>query len=379
MYGVAEYCSMVEDRKRVEAYRNALERTITPSSVVIDLGTGIGLFAIVAARLGARHVYGIEQSELIELGPVLAKAAGVADRVTFIRGSAWEVAPPEKANVLFYDLRGNTPLYLDNHSLVSNARRRWLTPDATMFPARERLRAAVVSAHGLTRERRSKLLAVEEMGVPIAAIDRILGSSIVSDRQEPVAANEALTPPFTWATMEYGEPPPRSVSGEATLEVTSSGVANGILVWFEADLVPGVTYENGPGTKSPYSNQLLPFETDVPLSVGDAVHVTLTALTDGAEWGWSHSVRRANGETTATKRQSTLTTQLGSVADLLKESPQARPALNAEGRRRLEMLSAFDGTATTAELAARFAQDASEDAVRRAMNDVRELARRYSR
>jgi protein arginine N-methyltransferase 1 len=379
MYGVYEYCSMVEDRRRVAAYRRALERTVTPDSVVLDVGTGIGLFAIVAAKLGARHVYGLEHSELVELGPELAKAAGVSDRVTFVRGSALDVEPKEKANVIFYDMRGNTPLFHDNFSVVSHVKRRWLAPGGTMFPARDRLRVAVATASALTRERQNRLDAVREMGVPTAAIERVIANTAISDRQDPIGADEVLTHAATWATVEYGDPPPRSVSGRAKLSAVQAGLARGLCVWFESELVPGVTYENGPGHISPYASQLLPFESEVALAPGDSVEVSLDAFTDGSQWGWTHAVTRTSGEAIPEKRQSTLLAQVRSVQDILRDSPASKPVLNADGRRRLEMLGAFDGNATLADLSRRFARDETDHAVRRALVELRELAQRYSR
>jgi SAM-dependent methyltransferase len=379
MYGVYEYCAMVEDRRRVAAYRSALERTINPESVVLDVGTGIGLFAILAAKLGARRVYGLEHSETVELGPALAKAVGVGDRVVFMRGSAWDLEPDEKADIVFYDMRGNTPLFHDNFALVSHVKKRWLAAGGTMLPMRDKLRVAVVTASALERERQNRLDAVREMGMPTDAIDRVISNTPISDRQYPIGADEVLTDSATWAAVEYGEPPPRSVSGRAKLTVARAGLARGLCVWFESELVPGVTYENGPGHISPYASQLLPFENEIALAPGDTLDVSLDALTDGSQWGWTHAVTRASGETLPDKRQSTLVAQLRSVEDLMRESPASKPVLNADGRRRLEMLGAFDGNATLTELSRRFALDDSEEAVRRALSELRELAQRYSR
>jgi tRNA G37 N-methylase Trm5 len=48
-----------------------LEKKVTPESVVVDLYSGDGLFAMMAARLGAKHVYIIESNPItINLGSV---------------------------------------------------------------------------------------------------------------------------------------------------------------------------------------------------------------------------------------------------------------------------------------------------------------------
>jgi hypothetical protein len=248
-----------------------------------------------------------------------------------------------------------------------------------MFPARDHLRVALVSASALERERLNRLEAVREMGMPTDAIDRVIANTAISDRQYPIGADEVLTDSARWATVGYGEMPPRSVSGRAKLSVARAGVARGLCVWFESELVPGVTYENGPGHISPYASQLLPFESEIALAPGDAVDVSLDALTDGSQWGWTHAVTRANGETTPERRQTTLVGQVRTAEDLMRESPASKPALNADGRRRLEMLGAFDGKTSLSELSRRFAPDASEESIRRALAELRDLAQRYSR
>ena len=60
-HGIGGHGVMIADRVRVEAYRQALRRVVTPDSIVIDLGAGTGIFTLLACQLGARHVYAIER------------------------------------------------------------------------------------------------------------------------------------------------------------------------------------------------------------------------------------------------------------------------------------------------------------------------------
>ncbi|MEK6613217.1 MAG: 50S ribosomal protein L11 methyltransferase, partial [Gemmatimonadota bacterium] len=90
-YSVIDYVAMIGDPVRTGAYVRALRKMVTHDSVVLDLGAGFGFFAVLAAKLGAKHVYAIEPDEAIGLGPALARANGVADRVTFFQGDARQV------------------------------------------------------------------------------------------------------------------------------------------------------------------------------------------------------------------------------------------------------------------------------------------------
>jgi ribosomal protein L11 methyltransferase len=71
-----------------------LDRFIRPGDTVLDLGSGSGILAIAAARLGARRAIGIEEDE--EALPVARRNAErnrLDDRVEFVEGDAGLLAP----------------------------------------------------------------------------------------------------------------------------------------------------------------------------------------------------------------------------------------------------------------------------------------------
>lgn len=379
MYSVYDYCAMAKDEARVHAYTEALRRHVTPDSVVVDLGTGVGLFAIVAAKLGARRVYAVDLSDAIEVGRELARAAGVHDRVTFMKGSAWELTPAERAHILFYDLRGTSPLFHDNFRLASHARTSWLRPDGVAFPTRDRLVAAVVAAPALWERLTLAKKAVADLGIPTGPIEKVFHGSLHSDRYEPITADDVLTKPFTWAELTYGPPPPKSVAADGSVDVTKSGAAQGICVWFETDVVPGISYDTAPGTQRTYARSFLPFRSEVRLEAGDRVELSLSALTDGSEWAWSHTVVRASGVREPGPRQTTFEGEVLSLDALLGSAPTAKPKLTKEGERALSILSALDGSKTLEEIARTIARGTDEGALSRALNEVRSAARKHAR
>src|SRR5579863_7388717 len=111
MYSLAGYGEMIADRVRMEAYARALRQTVKPGSVVLEIGTGPGIFAILACQLGAGRVIAIESDEIIQLARENAAINHCADRIEFIEDLSTNVTLPAKADVIVSDLRGVVPLY----------------------------------------------------------------------------------------------------------------------------------------------------------------------------------------------------------------------------------------------------------------------------
>ena len=135
MYSLNGYGDMITDTVRMDAYVRALQRAVKPGAVVLDIGTGTGIFALLAARMGARRVYAIEPSDAINVAREIARANGCADSIEFIQALSTEVEPAERADVLVSDLRGVLPFCGGHFAAIADARRRWLAPGATLIPS----------------------------------------------------------------------------------------------------------------------------------------------------------------------------------------------------------------------------------------------------
>lgn len=69
-----------------------LERHLVPGDRVLDFGSGSGILAIAAAKLGATSAIGIEvDDESHPIAEANAEKNGVSDRVTFLIGDAGDL------------------------------------------------------------------------------------------------------------------------------------------------------------------------------------------------------------------------------------------------------------------------------------------------
>src|SRR5208283_2711711 len=146
MYSLGGYGSMLADRVRVDAYVEALRKTVREGSVVVEIGTGPGIFAVLACQVGASRVYAIEPSAIIQVAREVAAANGCAHKIEFFEELSSRVTLPTQADVILSDLRGALPLFERHIPAIVDARRRFLAPGGTLIPRRDTLWTAVVEA-----------------------------------------------------------------------------------------------------------------------------------------------------------------------------------------------------------------------------------------
>src|SRR5258706_10546934 len=146
MYSVNGYGEMIADQVRMDAYVSALRNAITPDSVVLDIGTGPGVFAVLACKFGAKRVYAIEPADAIQLAREFSAANGCSEKIVFFQDLSTRVSLPERADVIISDLRGVLPFFQQHIGSIVDARRRFLAPRGVLIPQLDSLWAAVVKA-----------------------------------------------------------------------------------------------------------------------------------------------------------------------------------------------------------------------------------------
>lgn len=93
------------DSKRTLAFAKAIKKTVKPNDVVVDMGSGSGILAMLAADAGARIVYAIEIDEKNSnfLRHTFEKN-GYGEKIKLIRGDATKVNLPEKVDVIIGEM-----------------------------------------------------------------------------------------------------------------------------------------------------------------------------------------------------------------------------------------------------------------------------------
>jgi len=379
MYGIQNFGDMLTDATRMDAFERALRGAVTPGKVVLDIGTGTGIFALISARLGARRVFAIEPSDAIFTAREIAAANGLSDRIEFIQDLSTRVDLPERADVIVSDLHGVLPHFGRHIESIADARRRHLAPGGILVPRRDIVRATVVHAPEAFA-RITSPWSGNDLGFDMSAACRLAANTATRVRLD---ADRMLSSPQVFTTLDYAEVDAGDFRAERTFVVDRAAQAHGLCVWFDTELFDGVTLSNAPSNALIYGSLFLPWREAVALSQGDKVDALLRADFVGDDFVWSWTTRI--GPTTRSPghafEQSELLGEMMSPHSLRRQAASHVPDVGEDGsidafalRLMVESHSLGDIARQVAERFPRRFADASQ-----ALTRVGELSRRYSR
>ena len=334
VYSIFGYGNMIADRARMESYANALRQVVHSDSVVLDIGTGTGILALLACQYGARKVYAIEPGDCIQVAREIAAANNYGDRLVFIQDVSADVTLPERADVIVSDLRGVLPLCENHLPTIADARHRLLAPGGALIPRQDTLWAALVSAPDLYRKIVGPYLD-NPYNLDMRAACRLTTNTW--HRAPKLKAEHVFSEPQRWATLDYTTLKNSDVKGKLDWNVESNGTVHGLCLWFDSILAEGIQFSNAPGEPElVYGRAFFPWTEPVHLAIGDRVSINLNAnlLSHDYLWRWDTRVL-AKGRTDGLKEafeQSTFHGKPLSLAQLHKRTDQYVPELNEGGR-----------------------------------------------
>lgn len=128
---------MLKDKVRTESYRNAIENNpeAFKDKVVLDIGCGTGVLSIFAARAGAKHVYGIDNADIVHYAREIVKKNGFESQITIIQGKVEEISlPVEKVDIIVSEWMGYFLIYESMMDTVLFARDKWLRKGGLILP-----------------------------------------------------------------------------------------------------------------------------------------------------------------------------------------------------------------------------------------------------
>jgi protein arginine N-methyltransferase 1 len=138
-FGIHE--EMLKDQVRTNSYRDAilLNRQLFKGKVVLDVGCGTGILCLFAAQAGARRVYGVDCSEIINQAREIVRVNGFEEVVVLIKQKMEDVVLEEKVDIIISEWMGYFLLYESMLETVLVARDKWLRPGGIILPNTARM------------------------------------------------------------------------------------------------------------------------------------------------------------------------------------------------------------------------------------------------
>jgi len=263
---------IVRDRARNQAYEAALRRAIFPGCKVLEIGTGTGLLAMMAARAGAASVVTCEMKPAVaRTASEIIGANGLADRIKVITGHSSSLTAADlggKADILVSEIVSNDLLGEGALPAHAHALAELLKPDAAVIPPRGCVRIALAELDGATAN-----LMDEAEGFDLSRFNRLaptfrevrVGSDTLRLRSAPA---DAFAFDFSRPSLQHGR---NSIALQAT-----GGVVSGVIQWIRLDFEGAASYENQPGpeARSCWSSMFWPFERTVVTAPGEVLKVS---------------------------------------------------------------------------------------------------------
>ena len=270
--------SIVRDAARNHAYEAALRRAVTPGCRVLEVGTGTGLLAMMAARAGAGEVI------TCEMNPAIAEAAreviarnGYSDRVRVVAKHSSDLVMgidlPAPADVFVSEIISND--MVSEHALpaVEYTVRHLVKPGAAIVPARGTVRVALAQD---TKSRRTVMGVVD--GFDLSPFNVLAPqNSAIAAGQGRVSLRSEPGDLFDF-DFQSGGPFPEARS-EVTL-VSKGGHVNGIAQWIRLDMDGVGRFENPPQTDAQSSWGLVFYSLKRPLETEAGTRIAVCGTHD---------------------------------------------------------------------------------------------------
>ncbi len=244
-HGIPQWhAKMLNDTERNDCYDRALQRAVRPGSIVLDIGSGSGLLAMMAARAGAAHVYTCELNAAVaETAREIVAANDFADRVTVIGRHSTDLDRERDlgggADIVVSEIIADNLLSESVIGSLDHAARQLARPGARFIPGKASMRVALAWFDELPPRLPSVV-----SGFDVSLFERHVAphfSLLVGSKRVQLQSDPAELFP-----LSFGQGAPTASTQDSAVLKATGGPVNGLVQWIHLQLDEQQAYENIP-------------------------------------------------------------------------------------------------------------------------------------
>ncbi|WP_019501181.1 tetratricopeptide repeat protein [Pseudanabaena sp. PCC 6802] len=238
---------MMNDEYRNNCYERALKRAIGDDSIVLDIGSGSGLLAMMAARAGASHVYTCEKVKPIaNIARQIIQANGYSARITAFNKMSNDLKIgsdlAEPADVLVSEILDVGLLAEYVVPSVRHARSELLKPNAKIIPKSATVYAVLLDSIDIFHEDRVQNVSGFDLSLFNAFSNRSSYLQLFV-RHFPY---QSLSEQFEVFTFDFDGDDIKPETRNLSVPIIQSGTCHAIAFWFGLWLDDEIYLETSP-------------------------------------------------------------------------------------------------------------------------------------
>lgn len=249
--------SLLSQRTRIMKFAEAIERVVKPGMRVIDIGTGSGVLALLAAQAGASEVTAIDiNRESIEYAKRAARLNGLEEKITFEVTHFEDYLPEEKYDVVLCEMLSSMMLIEQQIPASAHAAKHILKEAGVMIPSALSIYIALTECDDVWNRFYIHNLKFPKLPQTISKES----SRDLSDLVEIAS--------FDLRNLDDES----KVECELDLKVVEKGESHGLVGLFEAQVLDDIKLIPDDGWRELF----LPFEKAIDVDNGDLLRVRLS-------------------------------------------------------------------------------------------------------
>lgn len=235
-FALTFHFEMLSDSKRVNAFRDAIRSTVRADDVVLDIGTGSGILALLAADY-ARHVYAIElDHSLARVAARHFRSSPNRHKLTLIVGNATDANLPEPVDVITCEMMDTVLLNEPQVPIINHAHGSLLKAGGRTIPSSVENKVALCNA----------AFNFDVVAIRVAHWER-------PDLHRP----RVLSTEHSYFTADFSQTVPNEVRESLTVTGTDDGVVNAVRLRSITHLTPSLSVDACPTLNLPIVVPLL--------------------------------------------------------------------------------------------------------------------------